>query len=170
MRNFVSAAACAALLLGVAACDSTRPAGTGPSRELSDGSRAYLGGRNLPSHGVALEGYCPVAYFAVDRPVRGRPQYASTHDGVTYWFASEDAKAAFDKDPEKYVPAYGGWCAYGMAVQNKFPIDPESFQIVDGRLHLFLKNSRVDARALWNQGDAAELTERARQHWDTVRN
>ena len=47
-------------------------------------SRAYLHGYNLPSSGVALEGYCPVAYFAVNKPVRGKAEFASTYKGVTY--------------------------------------------------------------------------------------
>ena len=71
-------------------------------------SRAYLHSYNLPSSGLALEGYCPVAYFAVNRPVLGKPEHASTYNGVTYHFVSDDAKQAFDREPEKYLPAFGG--------------------------------------------------------------
>lgn len=131
-------------------------------------SRAYLHHYNLPSSGLALDGYCPVAYFAVDKAVRGKPQFASTYDGVTYHFASADAKRAFDAEPEKYLPAYGGWCAFGMAVSDKFPVDPTCFKIVDGRLMLFLRNANVDALALWNQGDQRELVEKAAAHWAKV--
>ena len=131
-------------------------------------SRAYLHSYNLPSSGVALEGYCPVAYFAVDKAVRGQPEYATTHDGVTYWFVSADAKKAFDANPEKYLPAYGGWCAFGMSVEDKFPVDPTNFKIVDGRLMLFLKNKNVDARALWNQGKETKLASKAAAHWKKV--
>ena len=63
-------------------------------------SRAYLHSYNLPSSGIALEGYCPVAYFAVDKAVRGKPEFASSHNDVTYHFVSADAKTAFDADPE----------------------------------------------------------------------
>ena len=41
-----------------------------------DTSRAYLHSYSLPSSGVALEGYCPVAYFAANKPVRGRAEFA----------------------------------------------------------------------------------------------
>ena len=131
-------------------------------------SRAYLNSYNLPSSGIALEGYCPVAYFAVNRPVKGNPEYASTYDGVTYHFVNGDAKLAFDATPQKYVPAYGGWCAFGMAVQDKFPVDPKNFKIVDGRLMLFLKNRNVDALKLWNDGNEREYTDKADAHWKTV--
>lgn len=132
------------------------------------GSRAYLHSFNLPSSGLALEGYCPVAYFAVNKPVRGKAEHASVHNGVTYWFVSADAKRAFDAAPAKYLPAYGGWCAFGMSVEDKFPVDPTNFKIVDGRLNLFLKNQNIDARALWNQGNEKELVRKAEAHWKKV--
>ena len=131
-------------------------------------SRAYHAAHNLPSHGVALEGYCPVAYFAVNEPVRGKPEYASTYAGVTYHFVSAEAKAVFDKNPAQYVPAYGGWCAFGMSVEDKFPVDPRNFKIVDGRLMLFLKNSGVDALELWEQGQERSLVSKADAHWKKV--
>lgn len=118
---------------------------------------------NLPSSGIALEGYLPVAFIAVNKPVMGKPEHASMHKGVTYHFVNADAKAAFDADPERYVPAYGGWCAFSMAIQDMFPVDPTKLKIVDGRLNLFLRNKGVDALDLWNHGDERELTGRPQQ-------
>jgi YHS domain-containing protein len=131
-------------------------------------SRAYLHSYNLPSSGVALDGYCPVAYFAVNKPVRGKPEHASTHNDVTYHFVSADAKRAFDRSPEKYIPAYGGWCAFGMSKQDKFPVDPTNFKIVHGRLMLFLRNKNVDALKRWKQDTESELVARAEMHWTKV--
>jgi len=131
-------------------------------------SRAYLHSYNLPGSGVAIEGYCPVAYFAANKAVRGKPEHASTFNDVTYYFVNADAKNAFDKDPERYIPAYGGWCAFGMSVQDKFPIDPYNFKIINGKLNLFLKNKNVDARALWNKGAETDLMRKAAAHWTTV--
>lgn len=134
----------------------------------SNESRAYLHSYNLPSSGVALEGYCPVAYFAVNKPVKGNPQYASQYNGVTYYLVSADAQKAFEKDPQKYIPAFGGWCAFGMSISDKFPIDPTNFKIVDGKLFVFLKNKNIDARALWNQGNKHDLLKKANAHWEKV--
>ncbi len=113
----------------------------------------------------AIEGYCPVAYFAAGKPIRGTPEHASAHRGETYHFVSAEAKAAFDDDPERYVPAFGGSCAFGASIEKTFPVDPTSFKIVDGRLLLFLKNEETDARQLWNEGDEAERLAKADAHW-----
>ena len=132
-------------------------------------SRAYLHSYNLPSSGLALEGYCPVAYFEANKPLLGKPAHQSTYNGVTYQFVSAEAKELFDAKPERYIPAFGGWCAFGMSVNDKFPVDPRNYKIVEGRLMLFLKNRDVDARELWNQGDEQELIRKAEAHWDTVK-
>jgi len=142
----------------------------GPSTPAGESgmSRAYLHSYNLPASGVALEGYCPVAYHAVNKPVLGSPEFASTHNGVTYYFVSADAKDLFDADPEKYLPAFGGWCAFGMAVNDKFPVDPTRFKVVDGQLLMFLRNAGVDAGQLWDEGDEAALLKKAHSHWKKV--
>lgn len=67
-----------------------------------------------------------MAYFAVNKPVKGKLEHASNYNGVTYHFVSADAKQAFDANPKKYIPAYGGWCAFGMSVEAKFPSIPRS--------------------------------------------
>ncbi len=139
-----------------------------PTDESMRQSRAYLNSYNLPSSGVALEGYCPVAYFAVNKPVMGKPEYASTHKGVTYYLVSVDAKKMFEENPEKYIPAFGGWCAFGMSVKDKFPVDPRKFKIVDGRLMVFLNNQNIDAMQLWNDGDEKKLVAKANAHWKKV--
>ncbi len=165
MKRFVTTAV---VLVGIIGFVSMAAFAERPNGDSMNESRAYLHSFNLPSSGVALEGYCPVAYFAVNKPVRGKPEYASTHNGVTYHLVSADAKRAFDADPEKYIPAFGGWCAFGMSVEDKFPVDPTNFKIVDGRLMLFLRNKNVDAVALWNQGNEKELIMKSDAHWKSV--
>jgi YHS domain-containing protein len=131
-------------------------------------SRAYINSYNVPSTGLALEGYCPVSYFKADGPVRGTSKHGVTYLGVTYHCADAEAKASFERNPEKYIPAYGGWCAFGMAVQDKFPVDPTNFKIVDGRLMVFLRNSSIDALELWNERDEPKQVQRADEHWKKV--
>lgn len=131
----------------------------------ADESLAYLHNYNIPASGLALDGYCPVAYFAVNKPVKGKREHAVKYRDVWYFFVNDEAKQEFQKSPEKYLPAYGGWCAFGMAIQDKFPVDPTSFRIVNGRLMLFLKNRDLDARELWTQGNEAELVSKADEFW-----
>ena len=85
-----------------------------------------------------LGGYDPVAYFTDGKPVRGSGYHVMEYDGVTYAFSSKDHQKQFAEDPGKYLPAFGGYCAYGVAVGKKFVSDPEVWKIVDGVLYLNL--------------------------------
>jgi len=44
---------------------------------------------------------------------------------------------AFQADPQRYEPAYGGWCAYAMLDGDKVEIDPGTYKLIDGNLYLF---------------------------------
>ena len=89
----------------------------------------------------AVQGYDVVSYQTGKRPIRGNGNFVAVHDGATYQFSSANNQKAFEKDPEKYVPAYGGYCAFGTSVGKKFIGDPEVWRIVDGKLYLNLDTS-----------------------------
>ena len=91
---------------------------------------------NIDTAGVAIQGYDPVAYFADGKPVKGDEKFQSEYAGAKYDFASAAHKAAFDQDPSRYAPQFGGFCAYGVSQGHAAPADPTVFQIVDGRLLL----------------------------------
>src|SRR5439155_13771890 len=93
-----------------------------------------------------LVGYDPVAYFTDGKPMRGSGYHVTVHEGVTYAFTSEEHKKMFEANPRKYLPAYGGYCAYGVAVGKKFVVDPEAWKIVDGKLYL---NLDKDVQKKW---------------------
>lgn len=112
-----------------------------------------------------IKGYCPVAYFLADEPLKGKPEFNATHNGKRYHFVSEDAKQEFEKNPDKYVPAFGGHCAFGMSIEKEFEPCPQNFKIIDDRLYLFLHNDDTDARELWNKEDEAKCLANANQHW-----
>jgi YHS domain-containing protein len=78
---------------------------------------------NVDSKGVILKGYDAVAYFTQKKPVKGNPAIKSTYQGATYLFSSAANKTAFDKNPAKYVPQYGGFCAYGMSLGQLLDIE-----------------------------------------------
>ncbi len=87
---------------------------------------------------TGVAGYDLVSYQTMKRPIRGNGHFTSDVDGVTYLFASAENKRTFDASPEQFLPAYGGYCAYGVSVGKKFVGDPEVWRIVDGRLYLNL--------------------------------
>jgi YHS domain-containing protein len=97
--------------------------------------------------GVALKGYDAVAYFITGEPTLGLAEYTHRWKGVTYRFASAENRERFKADPEKYVPQYGGYCAYAMSINRIADIDPARWAIVDGKL--YLNNSRL-SQALWS--------------------
>jgi YHS domain-containing protein len=87
-------------------------------------------------NGVAIEGYDPVAYFTENAAVPGDPDISTTHNGVTYYFSTEEHRELFSDDPDRYVPAYGGWCAFAAARGRLADINPEQFVVHEGTLYL----------------------------------
>jgi YHS domain-containing protein len=85
---------------------------------------------------TGLQGYDPVAFFADGKATKGSPVITGEHKGVTYMFSNEEHRATFAHDPEKYLPAYGGYCAYGVSINRLFPVEIDTWEIVDGRLIL----------------------------------
>jgi len=73
----------------------------------------------------AVQGYDVVTYQTSKRPLRGNGNFVATHDGATYLFSSKENMETFQAKPAKYVPAYNGYCAFGVSVGKKFVGDPE---------------------------------------------
>lgn len=97
---------------------------------------------------TGVAGYDLVAYFTDGKPVRGKGHHTAVFDGVTYLFATEDHQKEFEANPDKFLPAYGGYCAFGVSVGKKFVSDPEVWKIVDGRLYL---NLDTEIQEQWEQ-------------------
>ena len=114
---------------------------------------------------TGISGYDAVAYFTEGKPRRGNGHYAAEFDGVTYLFASEDNKKKFEANPQKYLPAYGGYCAFGVTVEKKFATDPEAWKIVDGKLYL---NLDKDVQAEWGK-DVPGSIRKADSIWPRIK-
>ncbi len=123
---------------------------------------------NLNPEGVALQGYDPVSYHT-GQPQKGRAEWRTNHNGVRYHFTTADSRARFEADPDRYVPAYGGWCAWAMLEGDKVDIDPLTFKIIDGRSYLFYNGFWGDTLKKWNARSTKEpepaLIEKADAHW-----
>lgn len=103
---------------------------------------------------AAIGGYCPVAYLAMNTAVKGDPAYASEHGGLRFLLTNADAKAMFDAEPDKYVPAYNGWCATAIAQGMKLESDPTLFTVHDGRAYLF---SNAEAKGMFDVDPAGTV-------------
>lgn len=93
---------------------------------------------NTDRNGYVLKGMDAVAYHRLGAPVPGKDEFVSTYGGAMFRFASAANQQAFDAEPERFAPAYGGWCAYGIRVGKKFDVDPDVFKLVAGKLYLQL--------------------------------
>lgn len=116
---------------------------------------------NIDDKGVALEGYDPVSYFTDPKPAKGDATLARTYNGATYYFSSVDHKNTFEKDPAKYAPAFGGFCGYAASINKVSPVNPELYQVVNGRLVL---QHTPEAYRLFNQ-DVAGNYANAEKNW-----
>jgi len=130
-------------------------------------SASALFGKNLvnvDAKGVSIKGYDPVAYFTDHVAIKGDPSQSSTTDGVVYFFSSAEHKSAFDANPSKYEPRFGGFCAYGVSKGSLVEIDPNAFQIVDGQLLLQYSKGVM---AKFNK-DQAALLQKADSNWQVL--
>ena len=124
---------------------------------------------NIDNSNIALQGYSPVSYLDLGLAQRGSKQFKSEHDKVVYYFTSAEQKATFDKNPKKYLPQYGGFCAFGTYAGAKFRVDPNKFLVKDGKYFLFLNNVELDAQQLWlAENDHKKLVKKADENWSKL--
>jgi YHS domain-containing protein len=100
----------------------------------TDEEKSFL--NNTDEDGVTLQGYDAVAYFTEMKAVKGKPEFFARYNGATYWFASEQNQNMFKDHPEMFAPQYGAFCGYAMALNKLRPINPEIFDVIDGKLIL----------------------------------
>lgn len=119
---------------------------------------------------LAIEGYDPVAYFPEggSKPKRGKETIEAEYKTVKYRFATAENKDTFLKNPEKYIPAHGGWCSWAMREGDKVEVDAESFIVKDGRLFLFYDGLLGDTRKKWLKEDHIKEAAKADAQWKKV--
>jgi len=117
------------------------------------------------ANGVILGGHDAVSYFTADKPAKGYAGISAVHDGAIYHFSSEANRDAFNANPAKYAPQYGGFCAYGAAIGAKFPIDPSVYAIVDSKLYV---NNSANVSKIWTAKQSKAIT-LADAKWSKIR-
>ncbi len=110
---------------------------------------------------IALQGYDPVAFHSAGKPMKGDPAIMAEYAGYKFVFASEENKTTFAKQPEKYLPAFGGYCAFGISLGILFPVEIDTWEIIDGRLVL---QYTAEIKQLFEQ-DKAENLRKADENW-----
>lgn len=125
---------------------------------------------NIDNSNIALQGFSPVSYLDLGIAQKGLKQFKSKHNNVVYYFTSAKQKANFDQNPNKYLPQYGGYCAFGVYAGAKFRPDPNKFIVKDGKYFLFLYNLELDAQQLWlAEQNHNKLVKKANVNWQKLK-
>ena len=130
---------------------------------IAPGVRAESAGDVNQIDGIALHGFDPVAYFNQNKAVKGEAQITAEYRGA-YEFASKEDQTAFQANPAKYVPQYGGFCAFAVSKGVKADIDPHAFAINDGKLYVNYSDKALQAY----QQNVKGNTENANHNWPEV--
>jgi YHS domain-containing protein len=124
---------------------------------------------NVDKAGVWVDGYDPVAYFTDGKALKGNPAFAVTYKGAKFYTISKAHQDLFKKEPEKYLPQYGGYCAYALGSYNeKVEVDPETFSVKDGKVFLFYNKFFNNTLKDWNN-DETKLHQKADKNWSVFK-
>ena len=145
----------AILALALSACGAMRAQNPGtalsPVNAVAEGDDAR----------VMLKGADVEAYFTQNRYVQGQPQIKSVYQDVTFRFATAENKVLFDRDPKKYQPEYGGYCANGISYGIPWGGDADRFKMIGGKLYMFGGQGSLDG---WNIDEKRNL-DLAEKYW-----
>lgn len=133
---------------------------------LSMSSLAFAGvDTETDANGVILAGHDAVAYFTQNKAVEGSTEFTAVHNDAIYRFSSAKNRDMFNQNPDKYAPAYGGFCAYGATFGKKFEIDGKAFEIVDGKLFV---NKNLQVYEAWRKDVPKHINE-ADEQWPEIK-
>ena len=124
---------------------------------------------NIDDSHIALQGYSPVSYLDLNLAQRGSKNFKSEYRGIKYYFTSAEQKQKFDADPQRYLPQFGGYCAFGVYAGAKFRVDPNKFLVIGDRYYLFLNDVELDAKQLWLAENESKLLKKARENWASLK-
>ena len=123
--------------------------------------------RNLENK-LAIQGYDPVTYIEQKKAVKGKKDFAVNVNGAIYYTSSAKNKELLTKNPSKYEPVYGGWCAFAMGDNGeKVEIDPTTFKIINGKTYLFYNKLFTNTLNSWNKNEE-KLKKQADQNWKKI--
>ena len=120
---------------------------------------------NANTNDLAIKGYDTVSYFTKGSPTKGSDKFTAAYNGAIYQFSSADNRDMFKADPNKFAPQYGGFCAMGVALNQKFDTDPTAWHIRGDKLYL---NLNKDVQKKWAT-DIPGYIETAQGNWASIK-
>ncbi len=119
---------------------------------------------NIDKNGIAVSGYDPVAYFN-GTPTFGKDSIKYSYQGAAYLFSNYENRQRFILDPSRYIPSFGGYCAFGVRMGTKLEIDTTAFEVVDNKLYLLLNHA---TKKMW-ENDKHENISIAEKLWPELK-
>lgn len=162
-QSIAASVACALAFVG--SCRDPEPPAARVPEKVESPVAAAGPELNLDERGRALRGYDPVAYFTESQAIPGQADLREVREGAEYLFANEAHREAFRSQPERYQPAHGGFCTFGIVMEKKFDGDPEVWMVHDDQLHVFL-NEEVRDKFL---SDEEANFARVEANWPRIR-
>ncbi len=114
-----------------------------------------------PRRKLALKGQDVVAYFTQKKVVLGTSQFIHKWKGVNWQFSSAANRDLFAKEPAKYAPQFGGYCAHTLVTGKLVSTNADFWEIVDGKLYLYASK---DSQAQWRT-NITENISKANRNW-----
>lgn len=114
---------------------------------------------------TALNGYDAVSYYREKLAVKGDETINAKFLNSTWFFRDSSNLKTFLKNPAKFVPQYGGYCAYGTRFGVLVESDPKVFALIDRKLYFI---TDTGSRKKWRD-DLSENIERADKKWGKIK-
>lgn len=119
---------------------------------------------NISRGELAVHGYDVVAYAMDGAAVRGRSEHEFRWSGAVWRFATAAHRDQFEKEPARYAPQFGGYCAWAVSRGYTADVDPQAWKIVDGKLYL---NYSKRVQRMWEQDLRGNIA-RGMANWPSV--
>jgi hypothetical protein len=122
---------------------------------------------------LANGGYDVVGYFSANKAIKGVKKFTASYNDAIYRFFSKKNQAAFKAAPGQYLPQCNGYCAWGVSEKStKFPVNPETFKVIDGKLYLFFNGDfngqPFNTLTEWNKDEKKQLRN-IKANWDKIK-
>lgn len=116
-------------------------------------------------NGKAIDGYDVVDFHISKKATKGDDAFVTKWNGADWYFNNMQNLNLFVASPEKYAPAFGGYCAYGLSQGHKAPTIVDTWTIIKDTLY-FNYNLKVKERWMVKTDSLIQV---GQKNWDSIK-